>query len=249
MIHQSITDKTSSAPANPIALKRIFERQWLHLLLLVFLLGGLAPAVRSDPVRVGVLFGLATPIWIVVALILAVTHQSYVWFCWRTQLHASLLTRTFGDRGFPLYATGFAILALSRITSVVMVAAANRGTVPLDLTGLRVLAVVMTVPVVYLFYSVHRYFTFRRAFGVDHFDPSYHSRPLVRQGIFRFTRNGMYVFGLLMAWLPGLWYASAAGLVLALFNHAYVWVHYFATERPDMKRIYPSLMATPQPPA
>ncbi|MCS5702572.1 MAG: hypothetical protein NZ847_08080, partial [Acidobacteria bacterium] len=83
MIHQSITDKTSSAPANPIALKRIFERQWLHLLLLVLLLGGLAPAVRSDPVRVGVLFGLATPIWIVAALILAVTHQSYVWFCWR----------------------------------------------------------------------------------------------------------------------------------------------------------------------
>ena len=94
-----------------------------------------------------------------------------------------------------------------------------------------------------------RYFTFRRALGVDHFDPSYHSRPLVRQGIFRFTRNGMYIFGLLMAWLPGLWYASAAGLVLALFNHAYVWVHYFATERPDMKRIYPSLMATPRSPA
>ena len=249
MIHQSSAEKTSPAPANRVALTRIFERQWLHLLLLVMLLGGLAPAVRSDPVRVGVLFGLATPVWIVLALILAVTHQSYVWFCWRTQLHASLFTRTFGERGFPLYATGFAILALSRLTTIVAVAAANRGTVPLDLTVLRVLAVVTTVPVVYLFYSVHRYFTFRRALGVDHFDPSYHSRPLVRQGIFRFTRNGMYIFGLLMAWLPGLWYASAAGLVLALFNRAYVWVHYFATERPDMKRIYPSLMATPRSPA
>ena len=37
------------------------------------------------------------------------------------------------------------------------------------------------------------------------------------------------------AWL---WFASAAGLVAAAFNHLYIWVHYFATERPDMLRIY-----------
>lgn len=48
----------------------------------------------------------------------------------------------------------------------------------------------------------------------------------------------MYVFGFLMAWIPGLWFGSAAGLVVALFSHAYIWVHYIATERPDMRRIY-----------
>ena len=31
---------------------------------------------------------------------------------------------------------------------------------------------------------------------------------------------------------------SAAALCLALFNHLYIWIHYFATERPDMQRIY-----------
>jgi protein-S-isoprenylcysteine O-methyltransferase Ste14 len=62
--------------------------------------------------------------------------------------------------------------------------------------------------------------------------------PFVRQGIFRFTANGMYVYGFLMLWAIGLWWASAAALVVAAFNHAYIWVHYYATELPDIRRIY-----------
>jgi protein-S-isoprenylcysteine O-methyltransferase Ste14 len=137
-----------------------------------------------------------------------------------------------------MYGAGFAALALARLATVVAVAASNRDTLPWDPTMLRLLAVAAAVPVVYLFHSIQRYFTFRRALGIDHFDPSYRSRPLVRQGIFRYTRNAMYVFGFLMAWIPGLWFGSAAGLVVALFSHAYIWVHYIATERPDMRRIY-----------
>jgi Phospholipid methyltransferase len=55
---------------------------------------------------------------------------------------------------------------------------------------------------------------------------------------FRFTSNGMYVYGFLLLWVPALWWASAAALCVALFNHLYIWVHYFATERPDIDRIY-----------
>ncbi|HJO38064.1 MAG: phosphatidylethanolamine N-methyltransferase family protein [Vicinamibacterales bacterium] len=219
-------------------LSRIFERQWLHLLLLIGLLGAMAPALRADPVRLGTLGGLGTPVWIALAIIVAVSHQCYVWFCWRMQLHGQLFTRLYGDRGFPMYGAGFAALALARLATVVAVAASNRDTLPWDPTMLRLLAVAAAVPVVYLFHSIQRYFTFRRALGIDHFDPSYRSRPLVRQGIFRYTRNAMYVFGFLMAWIPGLWFGSAAGLVVALFSHAYIWVHYIATERPDMRRIY-----------
>jgi hypothetical protein len=61
---------------------------------------------------------------------------------------------------------------------------------------------------------------------------------MVKGGIFRFTRNGMYVFGFLLLWIPGLWWASTAALAVALFNHLYIWVHYHTTELPDMKRIY-----------
>ncbi len=79
--------------------------------------------------------------------------------------------------------------------------------------------------------------------GIDHFDKSYRDRPFVREGIFRFTRNSMYVFGLLILWIPGLLYASKAALLIALFNHVYVLVHYHCTERPVMRRIYAGLSA------
>ena len=74
--------------------------------------------------------------------------------------------------------------------------------------------------------------------GIDHFDPSFRTKPFVRQGIFRFTSNGMYVYGFFMLWVPGLWWASTAALAAAAFNHAYIWVHYCATELPDIRRIY-----------
>jgi hypothetical protein len=32
--------------------------------------------------------------------------------------------------------------------------------------------------------------------------------------------------------------ASWAALVVAIFSHAYIWVHYFCTERLDLKLIY-----------
>jgi len=83
-----------------------------------------------------------------------------------------------------------------------------------------------------------------RALGIDHFDPAWRSAPFVRQGIFRFTRNGMYVYGFLLMWVPGLWWGSAAALAVALFNHLYIWVHYYATELPDMARIYGAARAT-----
>ena len=60
----------------------------------------------------------------------------------------------------------------------------------------------------------------------------------VKPGIFRFTSNGMYVFGFSQLWVPGLRWGSAAALVVAAFNHIYIRVHYHATELPDIRRIY-----------
>ena len=85
-----------------------------------------------------------------------------------------------------------------------------------------------------------RYFGHARAFGADHFDESYRGAPLERRGVFRFTSNAMYVFGLLVLWLPGLLLSSMAALSVALFHHLYIWVHYHCTEKPDMIRIYPT---------
>jgi len=218
--------------------QRIFEKQWLHASMLAVFLAGLGFVGRVDAVQVGQLWGVSTLAWLWLSVALAVMHQVFVWACWRSQLHSSLLTRMFGSRGFAVYAAGFAILGIARVAAVFILAISNRDTLHVDPKVLRVVALIAAIPAVYLFYSVKRYFGFKRAFGIDHFDKSYRSLPLVRRGIFRFTRNGMYVFGFFSFWVAGLWFASVAALCVALFNHLYIWVHYHSTELPDMKRIY-----------
>lgn len=216
----------------------IFENQWLHVLALAGIIAGLVLLGTLNNFRAGSQWGAGTMLWFRLAVAIAIAHQVLVWFCWRTQLQRSLLTRLLGDCGFTVYAVLFAILGIARVVVIFILASSNRNTFPVDLAVLRILAVLMAIPAVYLFYSVKRYFGFKRAFGVDHFDPSYRSVPFVKNGIFRFTSNGMYTFGFILLWVPGLWYASIAALCAALFNHLYIWVHYYCTELPDIKRIY-----------
>jgi hypothetical protein len=216
----------------------IFERQWIHALLLAALLAGLAAVSGFDGFRRGQLWGATTPVWFWLAIALAVVHQVYVWLCWRAQLHASWLTRTLGTHGFPAYAVGFSVLGISRVVVVFILAVSNRDTLQVNPLVLKLLAIIALIPATYLFYSLDRYFGFKRAFGIDHFDASYRSLPFVRKGIFRFTRNGMYVYGFLLLWVPAFWFASLVALSIALFNHLYIWIHYFVTELTDMKRIY-----------
>jgi protein-S-isoprenylcysteine O-methyltransferase Ste14 len=101
-----------------------------------------------------------------------------------------------------------------------------------------ILVILLAAPSLYLMYSIARYFGFERAFGIDHFDTSYTGKPLVKEGVFRYTSNGMYVFGLLILWIPGVLFSSLTALAAALFSHIYIWVHYFCTEKPDMNFIY-----------
>lgn len=216
----------------------VFERQWLHAGALAVLLLGFQRLSGLDAVRAGSLWGVSSLEWAWAAIGLAVAHQLLVWFCWRTELHLGWLSGLLGSAGFVSYAVLFSILGIARTAAVWILAIANRGTLDAPEAWTRPLAVLLALPTVYLFYSVKRYFGFRRAFGADHFDPRYRGGPLVREGIFRYTRNGMYFCGLLILWLPGLWWTSAAALWVALFNHLYIWVHYFATELPDMRRIY-----------
>jgi len=191
----------------------------------------------------GGLWGIGTWSWFWIAVEIPIAHQIYVWFFWRTELHHGLITRIFGDLGFAVYAAGFIVLFVGRLLAIIALAIASHDTVIIAPTLLRLLkplAVLLLIPTLYLAYSVLRYFGIPRAFGADHFDESYRSRTFVRQGIFRFTSNAMYVFGFLALWIPGLWFASRPAIIAALFSHLYIWVHYFTTEKPDMRRIYGS---------
>jgi hypothetical protein len=149
------------------------------------------------------------------------------------------MSRLLGNKGFKLYKAGFAILILSRPVTITLLAISNAMTVEMTPTTSYVTSGILLIPAIYLFYSVAKYFGMNRAFGIDHFHPEeYQNEPFVKQGIFKYTSNGMYIYGFFILWIPGVLLQSEAALALALFNHLYIWVHYYFTELPDIKVIY-----------
>ena len=48
----------------------------------------------------------------------------------------------------------------------------------------------------------------------------------------------MYTFAFFAFWAIALLAGSIAALAVALFQHAYIWVHWYCTEEPDMRVIY-----------
>lgn len=215
-----------------------FRGQGLHLACLSILLVALYAASHLPGFRDGSFLGLSTCVWAGLAAANAIVHQVYVWLCWRLELDGQRLTRLFGARAFRLYQIGFAVLILLRPLLAFALGWSNRGTLPIAPWLGYLIAAAMFVPAVYLMYSVRRYFSFERAFGIDHFDVSYRDLPLVRKGIFAWTPNAMYVFGFFILWVPAFAFQSVAALVLAGFSHLYIWVHFYGTEKPDMERIY-----------
>jgi len=97
---------------------------------------------------------------------------------------------------------------------------------------------VLLLPVGHTLWSVHGYFGVARALGGDHFRQVYRGLPLVRQGAFRYSNNAMYAFVFLVFWSIALLTGSRTALAAALFQHAYIWVHMYYTEGPDMQVIY-----------
>ena len=219
---------------------KIFKHQQWHILILGGLLFTLCSYLETDTtVLNGDLWGISTLTWATFAILAPIIHQCYVLVCWRSELHYQGLSRLFGKNGFKFYKTGFSILAFSRPVLIVLLAISSSMTLSVNPTLSSVLSGLLLIPAVYLFYSVKKYFGFDRAFGIDHFYPEeYRLKPFVDQGIFKYTRNGMYTFGFFLVWVPGFLLQSKAALLLALFSHLYIWVHYYFTELPDIKMIY-----------
>jgi hypothetical protein len=221
--------------------QKVFRYQGWHMLLLIVLIIfiKLYTSYRSEILE-GTLWGLSTRSWFWLAVIVPIIHQIYVWLVWRIELYKQFFTKSYGlTRAFRFYAIGFSLLFVSRLVFVTILAYSSRDTLHMDPIFSYALALTITPLVIYLFYSVKKYFTLNRAYGIDHFDKNY-SEPFVKKGIFRYTSNGMYLFGLMILYLPGLLLMSEAALLVALFNHIYIWVHYYTTERPDMVAIYGS---------
>ncbi|MBT8305330.1 MAG: hypothetical protein KJN85_00180 [Maribacter sp.] len=219
---------------------KIFKYQHWHFLILLVLLIGIYFYVRSYPLFLkGQFLGVNTSTWFLLAILSPILHQIYVLVCWRMELYYNSISKLFGVKGFKIYKIGFAILILSRILTIIVLAASSADTLNINVVFAYTMAGIIFIPSVYLFYSVKKHFGFDRAFGIDHFNPEeFENKPFVRKGIFKYTANGMYIYGFLILWIPGLLFLSKAALILALFNHIYIWVHYYFTELPDIKIIY-----------
>jgi hypothetical protein len=156
----------------------------------------------------------------------------------RLQLHLNIMVRMFGDNALKIWGAMFLPLLIGRPLILLIAGVAYAG----SLSGSRSLQLIagtlLMLPAIYGMHSVIKYFTINRALGGDHFYDKVTNMPMVAEGIFKYSSNAMYSFVFLGLWGIALLTASWNALVLALFNHAYIWVHMYCTEDPDMRIIY-----------
>ena len=216
-----------------------FAGQLQHVLLLTCLLPGAVylarPALDGTP-----WLGVADHVWFCSALCVAVAHQFVGWFVLRSQLLFALFSRLFGGRDLLVWGALFFPFFVMRPALTLAVGLSDAG----SLGGPRWLQIglglLLLIPVSLTGWSVRKYFGIARALGADHFRERYRRLPLVRRGVFRYSTNAMYLFGFLAFWSVALLTGSVAALVAALFQHAYIWVHMYCTEGPDMRVLYGS---------
>lgn len=215
----------------------LIEGQPQHLMMVFLMVVGahsLLVWAPEEPKRLG----LDTTGWAQLSILLAILHQIIVAAVFRLQLHRHLMTRYFGERDMKIWAMVFIPLLIVRPLTVIMTGWAD--TIPIGLPRpLEIgVGIVLIGAALWALHSVVFYFTIPRALGGDHFRQSYADLPLVERGAFRVTSNAMYGLVFLSLWGIALLFGSWNALVVALFQHAYIWVHMYCTERPDMDWIY-----------
>lgn len=216
----------------------MFKKQGWHLLSLVVSLVVLSLIV-DDQFLSGTLWGAKTGTWFWIAVAVPVVHQIVVPLVWRAELYHQWMSKTFGEKGFLIYKVIFTILFVGRPLSIILVGISNKNTLPLNPVLAYGIAFLLFLPAAYGMYSVIRYFGIDRAYGIDHFEPEiYRNKPFVKQGMFKYSNNVMYTYIFLVLWSLGLVFLSRAALLVAIFNHIYIWVHFYFTELPDIQYIY-----------
>ncbi len=169
------------------------------------------------------------------AVLTPVFHQIFVWLAWRVELNSSGVSKSLG---FKAYLALFFLFFGARYVTLTILAWLDRGSLGMGDLPRTVIASILIVVGLYAMYSVKRYFGLARAAGGDHFALHYRELPLVKEGIFRFTENGMYLYAFLLFWAIAFGFNSSAALAVAAFSHIYIWVHFYTTEKPDMDYLY-----------
>lgn len=220
-------------------MRDLFEGQLQHAAIAAFMaIGACSLLVRVEDGPWYLLFN--SILWAKISIILAIVHQGVVAVVFRFQLYKNWMSKRFGERDMQVWAGIFIPFLFARPITVLLTGMSD--TTPI--TGYRTLEVLTGLGLVGIaavgMHSVLVFFTLPRALGGDHFRDEIAEMPMVKEGLFKYTNNGMY--GVVFLGLTGiaLICGSWNALVVALFQHAYIWVHMYCTEAPDMRRIYDS---------
>jgi protein-S-isoprenylcysteine O-methyltransferase Ste14 len=237
MSHAGPVSAPAPAVARAATATHLFRGQAMHVFFLAVMLP-VAWALAAPALGDGVWLGVGDATWFAICLAVAVLHQAYVWIAWRAQLGWSAFTRAFGDADFAVYNALFVPMLVARPVLLAATATADAGSLAMPARLATALGILVSVPALYTGWSVARYFGFARATGGDHFRRRYREMPLVREGVFAWTPNAMYTFAFLGLWAIALFWRSQVALVAALFQHAYIWIHYACTEEPDLELLH-----------
>lgn len=220
-----------------MANKVLKNQHWTLLFLIIFSIAFFL-LLQLESFQTGEFLGINSIAWSVISFIVVISHHTFVLICWRLEIHYSTISKIFKKKAFLVYEIGFFILFFGRIGLNFALSISNAGTLPLDLWIRLLITGIIAIPMLWTFYSVERYFGMHRAAGADHFLPEYREMEFVKKGIYKYSSNSMYKYAMLILWVPALLFGSVSGIFLALFNHIYVWVHYYTLEKPDFKVIY-----------
>jgi len=231
-------------PIKPIDVLRVtappsffFTGQVQHLILLAALLPG-AWALARPALDGNTWLGITDYQLFFACLIVPVIQQTLGWLVLRSQLCFRLLTRVFGRSDFFVWGLLFFPLLIARPLLLIGLAISDQNSLEIPFPLALALGILIALPAFYTLWSIKEYFGFQRAMGGDHFREKYRHMPFVRKGAFRWSPNAMYLFAFLGFWSIALIARSRAALAIALFQHAYIWVHMYCTEEPDIRVLY-----------
>ena len=178
--------------------------------------------------------GISAKNWFLFAMMTPLLHQGYVWLCWRSELCWKTISRTVG---FKAYAVIMIIIGILRLSGIGL-SFADYGSWFTPGWIAWILSVLIFIPFIYTIYSIKKYFGFMRATGIDHFDLSYKDKPFEKRGIFKWSSNAMYAFAIPVFFGFAFSSGSKAMFIFAAYSFIGVWLHYFCTERENIKVIY-----------
>ena len=210
-----------------------FKHQIWHIggTIVLFYIGAQIVDLKSN---INTFLGISALSWFMIAMSVPIIHQAYVWICWRSELCWQSISKTIG---FKAYAIIFFILGLSRFSAIVL-CFVDYGSLYKPGILAWVISIILFIPGIYTMYSVKKYFGFLRAAGADHFDPKYRVMPFEKRGIFKWSSNAMYVFAIGIPFAFAVATGSQSMFIVAIYTYLSVWLHYFCTEKEDIKIIY-----------